>query len=195
MHVPKLRISLILQNGLGLDQNTHFGNFWNKISYHIAVDFEVQDALWKTKSNIQRHCIIIYLFFLIAFSSSYLGSPVLHIVWFDYDNVFLLLTHTFAGLCPLAEYEHSCQQQLPFVCERHNITSVERNPLQPHPGGVSCGEESVAFRDKVWSSSTLTLHVHLRHCHVQLGFSFNWLILVSLKNVCKTELLGKVKGD
>lgn len=52
-------------------------------------------------------------------------------------------------LCLLTEKEPSCQQRLPFVCERQNITSVEKNPLEPQPGGLPCGNNSLSFRNKV----------------------------------------------
>ncbi|XP_056134082.1 lymphocyte antigen 75 [Lampris incognitus] len=49
------------------------------------------------------------------------------------------------------EYDYSCEQELPFICERHNTTSVERNPLEPHAGGLPCGKDSLAFRDKCYT--------------------------------------------
>ncbi|XP_051919357.1 lymphocyte antigen 75 [Hippocampus zosterae] len=49
------------------------------------------------------------------------------------------------------KYEHSCRQQLPFVCERLNITLVESNPLEAHPGGLPCGNTSLAFRNKCYT--------------------------------------------
>nr|XP_057944488.1 lymphocyte antigen 75 [Doryrhamphus excisus] len=49
------------------------------------------------------------------------------------------------------KYEHSCKQRLPFVCEKYNITSVERSPLDPHPGGLPCGNNSLAFRNKCYT--------------------------------------------
>ncbi|XP_046886441.1 lymphocyte antigen 75 [Hypomesus transpacificus] len=48
------------------------------------------------------------------------------------------------------DYERSCGTHLPFVCERHNSTLVERNPLQPHPWGMPCRNDSIAFRDKCY---------------------------------------------
>ncbi|XP_064183475.1 lymphocyte antigen 75 [Anguilla rostrata] len=65
---------------------------------------------------------------------------------------------TFHGRCSslnpdssIPEREYSCDRALPFVCEKVNTTSVERNPLEPHPGGLPCGNDSVAFRDKCYT--------------------------------------------
>ncbi|XP_057696411.1 lymphocyte antigen 75 [Corythoichthys intestinalis] len=49
------------------------------------------------------------------------------------------------------KYEHSCRERLSFVCERLNVTSVENNPLDPHPGGLPCGNNSLAFRNKCYT--------------------------------------------
>ncbi|CAL8246532.1 unnamed protein product [Lota lota] len=49
------------------------------------------------------------------------------------------------------EYDYSCEHKLSFVCERHNVTSVERNPLEPNPDGFSCEKNSLAFRDKCFT--------------------------------------------
>ncbi|XP_061609077.1 lymphocyte antigen 75 isoform X2 [Phyllopteryx taeniolatus] len=48
------------------------------------------------------------------------------------------------------KYEHNCRQRLAFVCERLNITYVEKNPLEPHPGSLPCGNHSLAFRNKCY---------------------------------------------
>ncbi|XP_010884822.2 lymphocyte antigen 75 isoform X2 [Esox lucius] len=48
-------------------------------------------------------------------------------------------------------YDHSCDQRLPFVCERHNTTTVEPLPVEPHPEGLPCEEDFIPFRDKCYT--------------------------------------------
>ncbi|XP_056464674.1 lymphocyte antigen 75 [Gadus chalcogrammus] len=68
------------------------------------------------------------------------------------------------------EYDHSCAHKLSFVCERHNVTSVERNPLEPYPGGFPCEKNSLAFRNKCFT---------IMKPSQQLGFQ-------SANDVCKS---------
>lgn len=49
----------------------------------------------------------------------------------------------------LAAHDQSCQQKNPFVCEKYNVTSVEKDPGKPGTEGYPCGNESFAFRNKV----------------------------------------------
>uniref|UniRef100_A0A672YPW8 Lymphocyte antigen 75-like n=1 Tax=Sphaeramia orbicularis TaxID=375764 RepID=A0A672YPW8_9TELE len=48
-------------------------------------------------------------------------------------------------------FDTSCRQRLPFVCQKHNVTSVEINPMEPHAGGLPCGNDSLAFRNKCYT--------------------------------------------
>ncbi|KAM3876898.1 lymphocyte antigen 75 [Diretmus argenteus] len=68
-----------------------------------------------------------------------------------YHSVFLGRCTSISPENLFPEYEYGCERRLPFVCERHNITSVERNPLEPHAGGLPCGNGSLAFRDKCYT--------------------------------------------
>ncbi|KAI1898277.1 hypothetical protein AGOR_G00070670 [Albula goreensis] len=65
----------------------------------------------------------------------------------------------FLGRCtslnPLSSFSekirrNSCEQRLPFVCEKVNITTVE-DQQEHHPKGLSCGNDSLAFRDKCYT--------------------------------------------
>ncbi|KAM4630009.1 lymphocyte antigen 75 isoform 2-T2 [Polymixia lowei] len=71
------------------------------------------------------------------------------------------------------EYDYSCQVRLPFVCETHNTTSVERNPLEPHAGELPCESGSLTFRDKCYKvmkpSPPLTFGAASEKCQSMKG--------------------------
>ncbi|XP_015226780.1 PREDICTED: lymphocyte antigen 75-like [Cyprinodon variegatus] len=51
---------------------------------------------------------------------------------------------------PFPAHDQSCQQKNPFVCEKYNVTSVEKDPGKPGTEGYPCGNESFAFRNKCY---------------------------------------------
>lgn len=74
-----------------------------------------------------------------------------------YSQVFFYRSY-FLGRCtfispksPFPDHDAICQRKKPFVCEKHNVTSVEKNPGKPHPGGFPCGNGSVSFREKCYT--------------------------------------------
>ncbi|XP_007560167.1 lymphocyte antigen 75 [Poecilia formosa] len=52
---------------------------------------------------------------------------------------------------PIPGNDLSCQPKNPFVCEKLNVTSVEKNPAKPQPERYPCGGRSVSFRDKCYT--------------------------------------------
>ncbi|XP_049910207.1 lymphocyte antigen 75 [Epinephelus moara] len=80
--------------------------------------------------------------------------PLTYTQMFFYHSVFLGRCTSVSPENFFPEYERSCQKQLPFVCEKHNVTSVERNPLEPQPEGLPCGNGSLSFRNKCYTLMT-----------------------------------------
>ncbi|XP_063329661.1 lymphocyte antigen 75 [Pelmatolapia mariae] len=68
-----------------------------------------------------------------------------------YNHLFPLGNCTY--ITPESAFPDSdqCSRRLPFVCERVNTTLVEKNPLEPQPGGLPCGKESIPFRNKCYT--------------------------------------------
>ncbi|KAM9861163.1 lymphocyte antigen 75 [Aulostomus maculatus] len=110
---------------------------------------------------------------------------------------------------PLLKYDHSCLQQFPFVCERHNITSVERNPLEPRPEGLPCGNDSLTFRNKCYTLMTNTKPMSFKSANEecqsmrgtlvtiadQLEQDFITSLLPSMKNMGGTWIGLKLRRD
>ncbi|XP_037549016.1 lymphocyte antigen 75 [Nematolebias whitei] len=44
-----------------------------------------------------------------------------------------------------------CNEANSFICEKHNVTLVERYPLDPQPGGLPCENTSLLFRNKCYT--------------------------------------------
>uniref|UniRef100_A0A3B3ZVH9 Uncharacterized protein n=1 Tax=Periophthalmus magnuspinnatus TaxID=409849 RepID=A0A3B3ZVH9_9GOBI len=68
---------------------------------------------------------------------------------FFYNSRFLGRCSTINGENVFPEYDMTCRARLPFVCQKVNVTSVEKNPYEPQPSGQSC-ELSLAFRNKCY---------------------------------------------
>ncbi|XP_035991989.1 lymphocyte antigen 75 [Fundulus heteroclitus] len=73
---------------------------------------------------------------------------------------------------PFPETDQSCLQKNPFVCERHNVTSVEKNPDKGHPEALPCENGSVTFRDKCYTlmnMSSVTFKLANEECQSVRG--------------------------
>uniref|UniRef100_A0A3P8U3D8 Lymphocyte antigen 75 n=1 Tax=Amphiprion percula TaxID=161767 RepID=A0A3P8U3D8_AMPPE len=80
--------------------------------------------------------------------------PMTYTQMYFYHSYFLGRCTYISSASPFPEHDRSCQQQFSFVCERHNITSVEINPQDPQPGGQPCGDTSLSFRNKCYTLMT-----------------------------------------
>ncbi|KAJ8003555.1 hypothetical protein DPEC_G00149570 [Dallia pectoralis] len=72
----------------------------------------------------------------------------------------------------LLNYDHSCDERLSFVCERHNVTAVETHSGEPHPEGQPCGKDFLSFRDKCYIEIKplyLTFKSANEHCQSMKG--------------------------
>ncbi|XP_044064905.1 lymphocyte antigen 75 isoform X2 [Siniperca chuatsi] len=77
--------------------------------------------------------------------------PMTYIQMYFYHSAFLGRCTSISPEIFFPEHDRSCRQRLSFVCERHNITSVEINPLEPRHGGLPCGNSSLSFRNKCYT--------------------------------------------
>ncbi|XP_029113613.1 lymphocyte antigen 75-like isoform X1 [Scleropages formosus] len=91
------------------------------------------------------------------------------------------MTHepNFPGTCTslsirsiIPEYRYSCETLLPFLCEKLNLTALEKQPALPHPPGRPCGNDSLAFRDKcyrLFKPRHMTFSQANEHCQTMGG--------------------------
>uniref|UniRef100_A0A665WQD9 Lymphocyte antigen 75-like n=1 Tax=Echeneis naucrates TaxID=173247 RepID=A0A665WQD9_ECHNA len=76
--------------------------------------------------------------------------PLSYTQWYYYNSAFFGKCLSLTPESPMPSVEISCQKRLSFVCEKHNITSVEINPLEPQPSGLPCENGSLFFRNKCY---------------------------------------------
>uniref|UniRef100_A0A3Q0QN43 Lymphocyte antigen 75 n=1 Tax=Amphilophus citrinellus TaxID=61819 RepID=A0A3Q0QN43_AMPCI len=94
------------------------------------------------------------------------------------------------------ESDRSCLEPFPFVCERRNITSVEKNPWEPQPGGLPCGNESVAFRNKCYTLMSSTSPLSFQNANDECRSVKGTLVTISdqVEQDFINTLLLSVKG-
>lgn len=80
--------------------------------------------------------------------------PMTYTQMYYYHSVFLGKCTSISPVNIFPDHERSCRDRLSFVCERHNVTSVEINPLEPQPAGLPCGNQSLSFRNKCYTLMT-----------------------------------------
>ncbi|XP_073320102.1 lymphocyte antigen 75 [Pagrus major] len=91
--------------------------------------------------------------------------PMSYTQMYFYHSVFLGRCTSMSPDNYFPDHELSCQQRLPFVCEKHNVTSVEINPLDPQPGGLPCGNNSLSFRNKCYTLMTSMKPVSFKYAN------------------------------
>ncbi|XP_054463457.1 lymphocyte antigen 75 [Anoplopoma fimbria] len=91
--------------------------------------------------------------------------PMTYTQMYYYHSVFLGRCTSISPENFFPEHKRSCHQQLSFVCERHNTTSVEINPLEPQPGGLPCGNGTASFRNKCYTLMTSMKPVSFKYAN------------------------------
>ncbi|XP_023695795.2 lymphocyte antigen 75-like [Paramormyrops kingsleyae] len=88
-----------------------------------------------------------------------------------YQSVFLGQCSSLSMASIIPEYSYKCKQALPFICEKLNITSVEKDH-KPPPTSHPCDGNSVAFRDKCYTPFRplyTSFENANEHCHTMMG--------------------------
>lgn len=122
--------------------------------------------------------------------------PMTYMQAYFYDAAFLGRCTSISPDNSFPTYRHTCGAKLPFVCERHNITSVEKHPLEPQPGGLPCGNNSMAFRNKCYTVMTSPRPVTFKSANEECQSVRGTLVTISdqVEQDFITSLLPKVKN-
>ncbi|XP_069381854.1 lymphocyte antigen 75 [Paralichthys olivaceus] len=105
--------------------------------------------------------------------------PMTFTQMFFYHSVFLGRCISISPENLFPNHELSCQQPLSFVCERHNITSVEIKPLEPQPAGQPCGNDSQSFRNKCYTLMSSTKPLSFKYANEQCQSARGTLVTIS----------------
>ncbi|XP_035008619.1 lymphocyte antigen 75 [Hippoglossus stenolepis] len=105
--------------------------------------------------------------------------PMTYSQMFFYHSAFLGKCISISPEVKFPNHELSCQERLSFVCERHNITSVEIKPLEPQPGGLPCGNESQSFRNKCYTLMSSTKPVSFSYANEECQSVRGTLVTIS----------------
>ncbi|XP_020493613.2 lymphocyte antigen 75 [Labrus bergylta] len=135
--------------------------------------------------------------------------PMTYTQMYFYHSLFLGQCTSTSPENYFPEHERSCRQRLSFVCERHNITSVEINPLEPQPGELPCGNNSLSFRNKCYTLMRSQKPVSFKYgndeCHSvrgtlvtisdQVEQDFITTLLPGMRNMDRIWIGLKIKRD
>ncbi|XP_071344881.1 lymphocyte antigen 75 [Trachinotus anak] len=105
--------------------------------------------------------------------------PMTYTQMYFYHSAFLGRCISLSPESVFPDHELSCQQRFSFVCERHNITSVEINPLEPQPSGLPCVNGSLSFRNKCYTLMKILKPLSFRHANEECQSVKGTLVTIS----------------
>lgn len=82
--------------------------------------------------------------------------PMSYSRMFYYQSFFLGRCSSMRVESLYPDYDVSCRTRLPFVCQKVNVTSVERNPSVVQQSGQPCEPNTLTFRNKCYTEMNST---------------------------------------